>query len=171
MKILVPVDGSKQSEQALEYAVKTFSSLGTKYDDDHMNNTMNSKTGLMRLHVLPQFTVPLGFERPMRSLKTGEVVSFSEYINEMNDSLIHQWENKLSDYRKKCESKYESVQTRLITQTGSIAGTIIDVAEKEKINLIVVGNIGLGGISKLKTLGSVSRSVSEMAKCPVLIVH
>ena len=35
----------------------------------------------------------------------------------------------------------------------------------------VIWNIGLGGISKVKALGSVSRNVCEMSNCPVLIVH
>ena len=59
----------------------------------------------------------------------------------------------------------------MLQETGSIADTIIEFAEKEKVNLIVVGSVGLGGISKLKSLGSVSRSASEQVKCPVLMVH
>ena len=36
---------------------------------------------------------------------------------------------------------------------------------------MIIGNIGLGGLSKVKALGSVSRRLSEKASCPVLIVH
>jgi Universal stress protein family len=43
--------------------------------------------------------------------------------------------------------------------------------DMQKIDLIIMGSIGLRGINKIKTLGSVSRRVSEMASCPVLIVH
>ena len=40
------------------------------------------------------------------------------------------------------------------------------------IDMIVMGsNNRLKGMSKLKALGSVTRKVSEMAHCPVLIVH
>jgi nucleotide-binding universal stress UspA family protein len=59
----------------------------------------------------------------------------------------------------------------LVSQGNSVSDTIIKFANKEKANLIVVGNIGLSGISKLKTLGSVSRSIAEKSRCPVLIVH
>jgi len=59
----------------------------------------------------------------------------------------------------------------LVSQGNSVSDTIIKFANKEKANLIVVGNIGLSGISKLKTLGSVSRSIAEKSSCPVLIVH
>lgn len=171
LRILVPVDGSKQSEKALEYAVKTWPHLGSDFEDNHVNKTSNKVTELIILHVLPQFAIPLGFERPMRSLKTGDVISFSDYINELNETFLNEWKSKLSDYTKKYESKDTVIKAKLLKQNESLVQTIIDVADKEKIDLIVVGNIGLGGISKIKTLGSVSRSISEMAKCPVLIVH
>ncbi len=150
---MVPVDGSNQSEKALEYAVKTLSTYIDDFDDDHATNKINRMTEFVILHVLPQFSVPLGFDRPMRSLKTGQVVSLTDYINEMNEIIIHEWENNLSSYGKKYESKYTLIQTRLVVHSGSIAGITIDFADKEKINLIVVGNVGLGGILKLKTLG------------------
>jgi nucleotide-binding universal stress UspA family protein len=79
------------------------------------------------------------------------------------------------------EKKYESHRTRdnnfiirvevLVSQGNSVSDTIIKFVNKEKANLIVVGNIGLSWISKLKTLGSVSRSIAEKSSCPVLIVH
>ena len=79
------------------------------------------------------------------------------------------------------KKKYESHRTRdnnfiirvevLVSQGNSVSDTIIKFVNKEKANLIVVGNIGLSGISKLKTLGSVSRSIAEKSSCPVLIVH
>jgi nucleotide-binding universal stress UspA family protein len=33
-----------------------------------------------------------------------------------------------------------------------------------------MGTTGLAGISKFKAIGSVARSVSEKAKCPVMLV-
>ena len=55
--------------------------------------------------------------------------------------------------------------------TGNIAGEILKFAKKKKITLIIIGSQGLHGIGRLKALGSVSRKVSEFAKCPVLIVR
>lgn len=171
MRILVPVDGSKQSEKALEYAVKTLSPIKGDFNDVDIDKTLNKTTELFILHVLPQFAMPLGFERPMRSSRTGEVISFSEYINELNETFLDEWKRKLSDYAKKYESKGLLIKTKLLKPSESVVKTIIDVVDKEQIDLIVIGNVGLGGISKIRTLGSVSRSVSEMVKCPVLIIH
>ena len=48
---------------------------------------------------------------------------------------------------------------------------ILKFVKDNKIDLIVIGSQGLGGIKKIKTLGSVSRTISENAQCPVLIIH
>ena len=48
---------------------------------------------------------------------------------------------------------------------------LFNIADKENVNFIVVGNIGLGGSYEEKTLGIIARRVSEKAKCPVLIVQ
>ena len=54
---------------------------------------------------------------------------------------------------------------------GDPANKIIEFADSQKTDLIIMGSVGLRGINKIKTLGNVSRRVSEMASCPVLIVH
>jgi nucleotide-binding universal stress UspA family protein len=75
-------------------------------------------------------------------------------------------EKKKEEIKKKTGLE---IRTKLLT--GHISNAIIDFAAKEKIDLIVIGNVGRSGISKIKTLGSVSRSVSERAPCPVMIIH
>jgi nucleotide-binding universal stress UspA family protein len=54
---------------------------------------------------------------------------------------------------------------------GAPADKIIEFGDRENIDLIIIGNVGLKGTTKIKTLGSVSRRVSEVASCPVLLVH
>ncbi len=54
---------------------------------------------------------------------------------------------------------------------GNPAEEILKFSKLEKIDLIVMGNVGLRGISKIKTLASKSRNVLETSKCYVLIVH
>jgi nucleotide-binding universal stress UspA family protein len=73
--------------------------------------------------------------------------------------------------KKEAISKSSGFETKTEVLTGHISNTIIDFAEKEKADLIVIGNVGRTGISKMRTLGSVSRKVSEAAPCPVMIVH
>ncbi|MEX0764362.1 MAG: universal stress protein, partial [Nitrosopumilaceae archaeon] len=54
---------------------------------------------------------------------------------------------------------------------GNTVDAILKFARGRKINLIVMGSQGLHGIGRLKALGSVSRKISELASCPVMIVH
>ena len=56
-----------------------------------------------------------------------------------------------------------------IQETKSIAKEIVSLAESKKINLIVMGSHGQTGFNRL-ILGSVSNKVSQLAKCPVLII-
>ena len=67
--------------------------------------------------------------------------------------------------KKKYESdvnSYADIKTQVVVSNGlSIADAIIDFANKEKADLIVLGNVGLSGMSKIKALGSVSRAIVE----------
>ncbi|MGN6631587.1 MAG: universal stress protein [Nitrososphaeraceae archaeon] len=168
-KLVVPVDGSKPADKALDHAMHLTKTIS-------VNNSFG-KIEIIIISVIPDLPATLGFESPRKSRRTGEVISYSEYINEMYELKRSNTINLLSARKK----KYESHLTRdnnftirvevLVSQGNSISDTIIKFANKEKANLIAVGNIGLSGISKLKTLGSVSRSIAEKSSCPVLIVH
>lgn len=74
-KIIVPIDGSKQADKALEHAIDLIKSVS----DDDNENIGNTRQFIM-LFVIPHFPVPLGFGKPMRSVNTGEIISFSNYI-------------------------------------------------------------------------------------------
>ena len=125
------------------------------------------------LYVIPELPTSIGLlEGPMKSPKTGEIVSFSEYVKEIYEIIKTSSAKKLINMKNKYESSNVPIQTKVIAESaGSIVNNILNYADKEKVDLIIIGNIGLGGLSKFKALGSVSRSVSEKAKCPVLIVH
>ncbi|WP_415311654.1 universal stress protein [Candidatus Nitrosocosmicus sp. FF01] len=43
--------------------------------------------------------------------------------------------------------------------------------EDDKFALVVMGTVGLRGISKLHAIGSVARNVSENCACNILLVH
>jgi nucleotide-binding universal stress UspA family protein len=166
-KILVPVDGSEPSNVALEHAIKL--SQECKGND----NTSLGNIEITILYVIPELPTSIGLlEGPMKSPKTGEIVSFSEYVKEIYEIIKTSAAKKLINMKNKYESSNVPIQTKVIAESaGSIVNNILNYADKEKVDLIIIGNIGLGGLSKFKALGSVSRSVSEKAKCPVLIVH
>ncbi len=76
-KLVVPVDGSKPADKALDQAIHLAKSISV--------NGSFSKIEIIILFVIPDLPATLGFEPPMKSLRTGEVISFSEYVSEMHE--------------------------------------------------------------------------------------
>ncbi len=62
------------------------------------------------------------------------------------------------------------VTYRISVETGDPVQSILDLAQREEVDLVVVGSRGLGGFQSL-LLGSVSDSLAHNAPCPVLIVR
>ncbi len=172
MKVLVPIDGSDPSLKALEYAIYLL-----KLTNPNADQSKNKRSGeLILINVLPHFHMPLGFEKPMKSIKTNQVVSLSQFIEEMNQMMETEWINKLSKIKARYAESESDISIRTTVLKGShssraIAENIIKFSTEEQIDLIVVGNVGLGGISKIKALGSVSRNLIEISNRPVLVVH
>ena len=155
-KILVPYDDSEPSNKALEHAVNIAK--------------MSSGSEIILLHVIAEYPSYHFIERPARSIKTGEKTTLSQYLKEVYDLIA---ENAKDILEKKKEEIKENAGLEIKTMllSGHISNAIIDFATKEKVDLIVIGNVGRSGLSRIKTLGSVSRSISERAPCPVMIIH
>jgi nucleotide-binding universal stress UspA family protein len=155
-KILVPYDDSEPSNKALDHAVDIAK--------------MSGGSEVILLYVIAEFPTYHFIERPARSIKTGEKITLSQYLKEVYE-LMEESANDVLDKKKEEIKKTAGLEIRTKLLTGHISHAIIDFAAKEKVDLIVIGNVGRSGISKIRTLGSVSRSVSERAPCPVMIIH
>ena len=81
-KILVPYDGSKPSDRALEQAIE-LAKLSSKNKDTSNDNDVH----IILLYVCQEILVPAMIERPMRSPKTGEVTTVSELIKDLNEEV------------------------------------------------------------------------------------
>lgn len=155
-KILVPYDDSEPSNKALDHAAAIAK--------------MSGGSEVILLYVIAEFPTYHFIERPARSIKTGEKITLSQYLKEVYE-LMEESANDVLDKKKEEIKKTAGLEIRTKLLTGHISNAIIDFAAKEKVDLIVIGNVGRSGISKIRTLGSVSRSVSERAPCPVMIIH
>jgi len=159
-KILVPYDGSPQASRALDHAVSLAKS-----------NMEGYTTDVIMLHVLTEFPTYHFIDRPARSLKTGEKTTLSRYLKEVYE-MMREGAADMVAKKKDAIMKDTNFEIKTRVSVGDhIADTILRIAAKEKVDLIIIGNVGRSGVSKIKTLGSVSRSVSERADCPVMIVH
>lgn len=67
------------------------------------------------------------------------------------------------------EKGYEHVEVRHMLEEGEVVKTILEAAEKEEADLIVLGTTGARGLKEV-FLGSVAGEVLENAACPVLAV-
>lgn len=155
-KILVPYDDSEPSNKALDHAVNIAN--------------MSGESEVILLYVVADFPTYHFIERPARSIKTGEKVTLSQYLKEVYE-LMEENVNDVLNNKKEEIKKRTGLEIRTKLLAGHISNSIIDFAKKEKVDLIVIGNVGRSGMSKIRTLGSVSRSVSERAPCPVMIIH
>ncbi|MFZ8908871.1 MAG: universal stress protein [Nitrosopumilaceae archaeon] len=148
-KILVPYDGSKYSVKALTRATELAHNLDSE--------------------IILFSVVNVGYVSPPGLLGIIKSKKEKDTIKKWSKSVKADTEKMLKNALKKCESK--GITASYVISEGEISSKILDFASKKKISLIVIGSHGLHGIGKLKTLGSVSRRVSENAKCPVLIVR
>jgi nucleotide-binding universal stress UspA family protein len=75
--------------------------------------------------------------------------------------------NVLEKANKKLSKK--GIIAKIFLKEGNIVNEIEKTVKKEKCDLIIVGNKGLGSVSRL-ILGSVSNKISQSSSCSVLIV-
>jgi len=148
-RILVPYDGSDYSAKALTRAIE-------------LSHNLDSEVFLFSV-------VHVDYISPPGILGLTRTRSEKEAIKKWTESVRGNTEKMLKLSVKRCEQKGVSA-SYTITQ-GNVANEILNFAKKKRISLIVIGSQGLHGIGKLKTLGSVSRKVSEQAECPVLLVR
>lgn len=150
-KILVPMDGSDYSKRAAVKAVAIGSKLGSK---------------IIFLTVVSAEAVPapaelLGILKNDRNLQ--EVVH--RLICTIRMEITKMLKEQVAMCKKNgVESDYEVLE-------GDPVNGILVFSKKFRPDLIIIGSHGLSGLSKIKALGSVSRNVSELAKCPVMIVR
>src|SRR5919112_92386 len=106
------------------------------------------------------------FERPLRRRPMfGSIVvgtDGSEMVNEREDvdATLRKAGEALSE---------EGVEVETFARQGDPADAILDVAEEQNADLIIVGNKGMTGAKRF-LLGSVPNKVSHHAPCSVLII-
>jgi nucleotide-binding universal stress UspA family protein len=63
----------------------------------------------------------------------------------------------------------QGIDSKIVIKEGNIANEIIKLAKKERCNLIIVGNQGLGATARF-LLGSISNKLANNSPCSILIV-
>jgi nucleotide-binding universal stress UspA family protein len=136
----VAIDGSEESMDAAEYAII----VARKFSSE-----------LIALHVILSDVTIFGPNPP-------------DHISEIKQEA----QKYLDKVKDKCNqdsniTKVFQIRTELIEST-SVVGGIVGFAEKENVDLIVIGTRGRSGFRKL-LLGSVAFGVIIHGTCPVMV--
>lgn len=171
MKILTLVDGSNYSLRALEYVTNLLGSVPE--DSSSGKGKLLTRHEMIILTILQPFILSKEVMKNFESMGQGRKKLLDKYLKDIYSAMQTEWIKKLSDLKSKYDRIGLTISTKIITGSHSsrfVAYTIVKFAEDEGIDLIVVGSVGTGGISKNKSLGSVTRNIAEISTSPVLIV-
>ena len=88
-------------------------------------------------------------------------------VYQLNQILKERSEENLKEFDK---LNKEDIKIAHVVREGSPARVILEVAEEEDVDLIVMGSSGKSGFDRF-IMGSVADKVVNSAKCAVLVVH
>ena len=147
-KVLVAIDGSKQSMQAADYAI-----------DIAINQKSNVQIMAITVIELAKLNLSTFIAAPTYGLED------LEEKRKQAKQWLDETEKLVQDKDKNIEFKSDILEN----PTLKVSSLIIDYAESEDVNLIVVGNRGRHGFKRL-LLGSVASDIVTYSNCPVLVV-
>ena len=149
-KILVPHAGTPAGDNALKHAV-------------HIAKSDSSE--ILILHVVEALQRPPTFA--MSGL--GGRVLVREFRKAAKESII----NRKKEMEKKVEYyKLQNINIRYKVVTGYADEEITRRVKNHKFDLIIMAKRrNLSGIKRLLSLGSVSRKIVELGRCPVLLIN
>lgn len=149
-KVLVPLDGSEPSNHALEHAV----SIASKYG-----------ATLKLLAVVPQVVLPVFPDEGFGTAPVAAAKDMARYQDKMKEL----YEGVLAEANEKLKAEYPDINVETTLREGRPSATIVEIAEEDGVDLIVMGSRGVGGITGW-ILGSTSRRVVDSCTKPILIV-
>jgi len=88
-------------------------------------------------------------------------------VYQLNQILKERSEENLKEFD---ELNEEDLKITHVIREGSPARVILEVAQEENVDLIVMGSSGKSGFDRF-IMGSVADKVVNSAKCAVLVVH
>jgi nucleotide-binding universal stress UspA family protein len=144
-KILVAIDGSEHSFKASEYALELAKSFGAQ------------------LYAVTVTYIPASDHKSQKEVLSKSLVEDSSN-NSMKDAG-----NWFENFTQNAKEDNIQLKTELINSARPVDYVILEYAEEQKIDLIVVGTKGRTGFKKLM-LGSIASSIVTYAHCPVMVV-
>ena len=149
--ILIPFDATELSVKALDKAKEI---------------AVNQNSNIIVLYVIDD-----------TSFYPKEIAKFISNMDNF-DKLRHNYEKSIREgaeimIKKQTDSLVkEGIMAKSIIRVGHPADEILTVSKEENVSMIVIGSSGsLRKRHDRKGIGSVSRWISEVATCPVVLVR
>jgi nucleotide-binding universal stress UspA family protein len=149
-RILVATDASAASNRALKMAAQ----LAGQWDAE-----------LLIVHVIRDMQIPYEIKE-IPELESQQIESFSEAREKIMRKIA---QTVLRSAQEKVE-KLGVNKIETVIGTGDPATSILSLAKRRKMDMIVIGTRGLGKL-KGTILGSVSRKVTNNAETSCLIIR
>jgi nucleotide-binding universal stress UspA family protein len=151
-RVLVAIDGSISSMHTIDYAISI---------------AMKNNSQLVILYVIDVYKYPY----LPSSIILAPTFGSEKYLEERNEAEGQM--NKIKEkYKQKTKNNIDSkdLKTEIVEGAKSAATTIMEYAESENIDLIIIGSRGKTSFKKL-LLGSVSSDIIKNAHCAVLVIR
>lgn len=142
------MDGSESSAKAADHAIE----MARKHDAQ-----------LIALNVVVS---QLGYAYSSGAFG---LVATPSAVNDILDKSRQEARKWFEDIEKKAAAQGIMFKVEMIASPTSVVPAIVDYAEKNNVDLIVMGTKGRSGFAKL-LLGSVASGVVTAASCPVMVV-
>lgn len=141
-RLLVAVDGSRHSAKVVDCAIQLARPLGA---------------GILLVNVAQDGSVPGGYAEYAKTEKVDPTL----YYEKVSKGIVNQMGSRVSGAGLKFE---------VTTGRGNVAAFILSAAENSKASMIVLGVSGLHRMTRVDSLGSISRRVIENSTVPVVLV-
>jgi nucleotide-binding universal stress UspA family protein len=157
-KILVAIDGSEMSMRAAVYAIDIANRKGKEAENVQLIGLTVIELSKLSYSFFATASGYYGAEKLEEKRKEAQ-----QSLDEVEKLAAK--ENNTTTNNNNIQFKSEIIEDT-ISRVGS---AIVDYAERENIDLIVIGTRGRTGFKKM-LLGSVASDVVTFAYCPVLVV-
>jgi len=149
LRILVPLDGSPVAESVLPY-LKQVHLQFQQYEQD-----------IILVRVCEIFSPPIGYPPPLS-------MSWEEYIDYEKNRCLDICRSYLQRVQRRLARN--DIKVRIEVPEGNPAEALIDLINKNSINLVILSTHGRTGFSRW-AFGSVAEKVLKGANCPVLLAR
>ncbi len=149
-KILVAFDGSEASKHALDHAVS-------------IADLMQAEVNIVS--VVPKVMMPVFPDEGFGAAPITAAQDLGDYQNKMREI----YGKSLVEAEEDIKGHYPDLVVKTQLLDGRPSSSIVDEAENNEMDLIVIGSRGLGGITGW-ILGSTSRRIVESCTKPVLVI-